>query len=65
MSKENRSQEPEAHSYNPNFLRGSDQEDCSSKSAPANSSQDRISKKSNTKQGWQSGLSGRVPAYQV
>jgi hypothetical protein len=34
-----------AHTYNPNYLGGRDQEDCGSKPAQANSSQDPILKK--------------------
>jgi hypothetical protein len=47
-----RSQTMVAHAYNPNYSGGRDQEDCSSKSAKANSLRDPISKK---KKGWQSG----------
>jgi hypothetical protein len=54
------SQVPVAHTCNPSYLGGRDQEDHSSKPALAKSSLDIISKVSNTKQGWQSGSSGRV-----
>jgi hypothetical protein len=37
-------QVPLAHAYNPSYSRGRDQEDCSSKPAQANSSQDSIKK---------------------
>jgi hypothetical protein len=40
-----RSQTMVAHAYNPNYSGGRDQEDCSSKSAKANSLRDPISKK--------------------
>jgi hypothetical protein len=36
---------PVAHTYNPSYSGGRDQEDCSSKPAPANSSGDPISRK--------------------
>jgi hypothetical protein len=39
------------HTYNPNYSRGRDQEDRSSKPAWPNSSQDPISKKTITKTG--------------
>jgi hypothetical protein len=51
-----------AHSYNPSFSGGRDQEDHSSKTAPANSSTDPITKLSNTRKGWWSGSSHKVPA---
>jgi hypothetical protein len=41
-----------AHACNPSYSGGRDQEDCSSKSPRANSSQDPISKEPITKQGW-------------
>jgi hypothetical protein len=40
-----------AHSCNPSYSGGKDQEDCGSKPAQANSSQDPISKKPFTKKG--------------
>jgi hypothetical protein len=43
---------PVAHAYNPSYSGGRDQEDHSLKPAQANSSQDPISKKPNTKKGW-------------
>jgi hypothetical protein len=51
-----------AHTCNPSFSGGRDQEDEGSKPTQENSFQDPISKIPNTKQGWQSGLSGRVLA---
>jgi hypothetical protein len=51
-----------AHAYNPSYSGGRDQEDGSSKPARINSSPDSISKIPNTKKGWPSGSSGRVPA---
>jgi hypothetical protein len=45
----------------PRYSGGRDQEDCDSKTARANGSQDPISKKINIKQDWQSGSSGRAP----
>jgi hypothetical protein len=56
---------PVAHACNPSYSGGRDQDNCSLKSAWANSSQDPISKIPNTKQDWQSGSSGRVPTQQV
>jgi hypothetical protein len=44
---------------------GRDQEDCGSMPTQANSLQKLISKKPNTKQGWWSESSGRVPARQA
>jgi NADPH-dependent ferric siderophore reductase len=41
-----------AHACNPSHSGGGDQEDCSSKPARANSSQDPILKKPFTKKGW-------------
>jgi hypothetical protein len=49
-------------SYKPSFSGGRDQEDHSSKTAPANSSTDPITKLSNTRKGWWSGSSHKVPA---
>jgi hypothetical protein len=40
-----------AHSCNPSYSGGKDQEDCSSKPAQANGSQDPISKKTHHKKG--------------
>jgi hypothetical protein len=47
------SQEPVAYAYNPSYAGGRDQEDCGSKPAWANSSQDPdpISKKTHHKKG--------------
>jgi hypothetical protein len=45
---------------NPSCSEGRDQEDLSSKPAPANSLQDPISKIFNTKKDWWSGSSGRA-----
>jgi hypothetical protein len=50
-------QAPVAYAYNPSYSGGRDQEDCSSKPAQVNSSQDPISKKTITKKGWWSGSS--------
>jgi hypothetical protein len=48
-----------AHTCNPGYSEGRDQEDCSSKPAWANSAQDPISKKKPfTEKGWWSGSSG-------
>jgi hypothetical protein len=44
------SQEPVAHTYNPSYSGGRDQEDRSSKPVWANSSQDPISKKTHHKE---------------
>jgi hypothetical protein len=56
------SQAPVAHTCRPSYSGDRDQEDHSSKPAQTNCSQDPISKIPNTKKGWQSGSSGRVPA---
>jgi hypothetical protein len=48
-----------AHVYNPCYSGGRDQEDLGLKPALANSSQDPILKKPNTKKGWWSGSSGK------
>jgi hypothetical protein len=50
-----------AHTCNPSYLGGRDQENHGLKLAWANSSQDPILKISNTKQGWQSGSNDRGP----
>jgi hypothetical protein len=50
------------HSCNPSYSVGRDLEDHGLKSAKANSSPDPILKIPNTKKGWQSGSSCRVPA---
>jgi hypothetical protein len=55
-------QAPVAHTCNPNYSGGRDQKDHNLKPAQTNSSQDPISKIANTKQGWWSGSSDRVPA---
>jgi hypothetical protein len=51
-----------AHTYNPSYSGGRDQEDCSLKPALANSSQDPILKILNIKKGWWKDSSGRAPA---
>jgi hypothetical protein len=43
---------PVAHTWNPSYSGGRNQEDCSSEPAQANSSQDPIMKKPITKKGW-------------
>jgi hypothetical protein len=48
-------QAPVAHTYNPRYLGGRDQEAHGSKPAQANSSQDPILKKPSQKWGWWSG----------
>jgi hypothetical protein len=48
--------------YNPSYSGGRDQEDHSLRPAQANSLKDPVSKILNTKTGWWSGSSGRVPA---
>jgi hypothetical protein len=53
------SQVPVAHACNPSYSGGRDQEDCSSKPAQANSSQDPISKIPNTKK-WAGGVAHGV-----
>jgi hypothetical protein len=52
--KENTSQEPVAHAYNPSYSGGKDQ-NGGLKPTGANSSQDPILKKPITKKGWWSG----------
>jgi hypothetical protein len=47
----------EAHTCNPSYSRGRDQEDQGSKPALANSLEDPISKIPNTRKGWRSGSS--------
>jgi hypothetical protein len=42
---------PVAHAYNPSYSGGRDREDCSSKPARANNSQDPFSEKPFTKKG--------------
>jgi hypothetical protein len=54
-----RSQAPVAHTCNPSYSGGRDQEDHSWKPVEANSSGDSLSKIPNTKQGWRSGSSGK------
>jgi hypothetical protein len=56
-----------AHTCNPSYLGGRDQEDFGSKPAQASCSQDPILKIPNTskKKGWYSGLAGRTPAKQA
>jgi hypothetical protein len=51
---------PVAHICYPSYSEGRDQEDHSSRLAPG-----KKFSKSITKKGWQSGSSGRTPAYQV
>jgi hypothetical protein len=53
-----------AHTYNPSYSGGKDQ-DCGLKPTWKKSLRDPISKKLNTKPGWQSGSSSRTPAYQA
>jgi hypothetical protein len=53
-----------AHAYNPSYSSGRDQEDHDLKPALGNSLGDPIWKRPNTKQGWWSGSSGRVPTQQ-
>jgi hypothetical protein len=50
------------YACSPNCTEGRDQENHDSKTAQASSSQDPILKILNTKKGWQSGSSSRVPA---
>jgi hypothetical protein len=45
----------EAYTCNPSYSGGRDQEDSSSRTVQANTSQELILKLPNTKQGWQSG----------
>jgi hypothetical protein len=45
----------EAHTCNPSYSGGRDQEDCSSKPVQENSSRDPISKKPFTRKGWWNG----------
>jgi hypothetical protein len=52
-----------AHTSNPGYSGGRDQEDCSSKPAQATSSQDPTSKKTFIKKGWWSGSSSRNPEF--
>jgi hypothetical protein len=52
---EEHSQALVAHTCNPSYSGGRDQEDCGLKSAQANGSQDPILKKPFTKKGWWSG----------
>jgi hypothetical protein len=51
-----------AHTCNPGYSGGRDQENCGLKSTWANSLRDLSWKMLNTKQGWYSGSSGRAPA---
>jgi hypothetical protein len=53
------SQAPVAHTCNPSYSGGRDQEDHILKSAQANSVRDPILKTLNSKTDWQSGSSGR------
>jgi hypothetical protein len=55
MSETPDSQAPVAHSCNPSYSGGRDQEDRSLKPVQENSSQDPVSKKPTTKKGWLSG----------
>jgi hypothetical protein len=50
-----------AHTCNPHYSEGRDQEDHCLKSVQTNSSQDPISKMHNTKMGWKSGANGTAP----
>jgi hypothetical protein len=54
-----------AHTCNPSYSGGRDQEDYSSKPAQANNSWECISKIPMRKMGWQNGSSGRAPAWQA
>jgi hypothetical protein len=54
-----------AHTYNPNYSGHRDQEDCDSKPVWGNGSRDLILKITYTKNGWQDGSSGRVPAWET
>jgi hypothetical protein len=51
-----------AHICNSSYSGGRDQKDSSLRSVQANNLQDPISKIPNTKKGWWSGSSGKVPA---
>jgi hypothetical protein len=51
-----------AHTCNPSYSGGGDQEDHGSKPALVNSLQVPITKTTNTKHGWQSSSSGTVSA---
>jgi hypothetical protein len=51
---------PVSHAYNPSYSGGRDQEDHGS-----HSSGDPTLKKPNTKNGWQSGWIGIMPAWKV
>jgi hypothetical protein len=55
--KKKKSQAPVAHTYNPSYSRGRDQEDHGLKLAGANSSQDPIFKNPIKKNGWWGGSS--------
>jgi hypothetical protein len=57
-----RCQERVAQTYNPNYLRGRDQQDQSSRPTQPNKSRDFILKLLNIKKGWWSGSRGRIPA---
>jgi hypothetical protein len=59
------SQMPLTHTCNPSYPGSRDQENHILKPAQANSLLDFISKIPNTKQGWQSGSSGRALDYQA
>jgi hypothetical protein len=54
-----------AHTYNPSYLEGWDQEDHSLRPAQANSSRDSISKISEEKIDWRYSSSSGVPALQA
>jgi hypothetical protein len=51
-----------AHTYNPSYSRGWDQEDHDSKPDQGNSLTEPISKTPSMKKGWWSGSSNRIPA---
>jgi hypothetical protein len=51
-----------AHTYNPSYSGGKDQEDCSLKPAQANGSRNSILRNTPPNKGWHSGSSGRAPA---
>jgi hypothetical protein len=59
------SQVPLAHSYNPSYPGGTDQEDYGLKPVWANNSWDSISEVPITKKGWWSGSSNRVAVWQA
>jgi hypothetical protein len=58
-------QTPVAHTCNPSYSGGREEEDHDLKPVWANSSQGPILKIPNTKLGWKSGSSGRVPDFKM